>query len=157
MSEYEKLLCRSYADVGFYEPWLLFSNFKMWFDENYVEGYVLDKDLLSSGKSKRMYSPDTCCFIPKALNNILQTEKKSRQIEGMKRFYNKSHGRFEPKMCINGKTVGLGWCDTEEEAIEVYKNEKKKLIDKVAKEYFNKGLISERIYKAFLNYKVVYG
>lgn len=74
----------------------------------------------------------------------------------------RSHGRFEPKMCINGKTVGLGWCDTEEEAIEVYKNEKKKkkkkkLIDKVAKEYFNKGLISERIYKAFLNYKVVYG
>lgn len=38
----------------------------------------------------------------------------------------RSHGRFEPKMCINGKTVGLGWCDTEEEAIEVYKNEKKK-------------------------------
>lgn len=23
MSEYEKSLCRSYADVGFYEPWLL--------------------------------------------------------------------------------------------------------------------------------------
>lgn len=43
MSECEKSLCRSYADVGFYEPWLLFSNFKVWFDENYIEGYVLDK------------------------------------------------------------------------------------------------------------------
>lgn len=59
-------------------------------------------------------------------------------------------------MCINGKTTSLGKCNSEEEAIEVYKKEKKKLIDKTAKEYFDKGLISEKVFNSFLNYKVNY-
>lgn len=33
----------SYIDCSVCEEWLLFSNFKKWFDENYVDGYALDK------------------------------------------------------------------------------------------------------------------
>ena len=153
-SEHEKRQCQSYLNVKFYEPWLKFSNFKLWFDENYIEGYVLDKDLLSNGI--KMYSPSTCCFIPKELNNILQTERKSSRKIGCSRFFNKSKGIFEPKMCVNGRTTSLGKCYSETEAIELYKKEKKKLIDKTAKYYFAKGLISEKVYNSFLNYVVRY-
>ncbi len=153
-SEHERKQCQSYKGIVFYKPWLKFSNFKVWFDENYIEGYVLDKDLLSNGE--KAYSPCTCCFIPRDLNNLLQTEHKSNQKKGCKRFFNKSKDIFEPKMCINGKTTSLGKCSSEKDAIEVYKKEKKKLINKTAKEYFDKGLISEKIYNSFLIYKVRY-
>lgn len=153
-SEYEKKQCQSYKGVKFYKPWLRFSNFKTWFDKNYIKGYDLDKDLLSNGSKE--YSPSTCCFIPRALNNLLQTESKSSQKEGHKRFFNKSKGIYEPKVCVNGKTKSLGKCYSEKDAIEVYKKEKKKLIDKTAKDFFDKGLISEKIYNSFLNYIVRY-
>ena len=51
------------------DNWLRLSSFKVWFDENYVEGLELDKDILV--EDNRLYSSDTCCFIPKTLNSSL--------------------------------------------------------------------------------------
>lgn len=55
------------------DDWLYFSKFKEWFDKNYrwdldEQGIKLnlDKDLLS-GESK-IYSPETCVFLPKKIN-----------------------------------------------------------------------------------------
>lgn len=47
------------------DEWKLYSNFKKWFDENYIEGCVVDKDI--SGGS--IYSPETCVFISKSKNS----------------------------------------------------------------------------------------
>lgn len=43
------------------DEWKLYSNFKKWYDENYIEGYVIDKDI----KGGKVYSPDSCMFISK--------------------------------------------------------------------------------------------
>jgi hypothetical protein len=59
----------AYKDVKIHEDWLCFQNFKTFYDTWYIEGFALDKDLLSEGQ--KMYGPDTCCFIPKALNSAL--------------------------------------------------------------------------------------
>lgn len=72
------------------------------------------------------------------------------------RFYNKSKGKYEPKMNMYCRSVSFGTVDTEEEAIELYKKNKKSYIDTLAKDYYGKGLISEDIYKAFLKFKVNY-
>lgn len=48
------------------EEWLLFSNFERWYDENYVEGCQVDKDL--SGLNE--YSPAGCRFISAKENTI---------------------------------------------------------------------------------------
>lgn len=55
------------------EEWKLFSNFKKWYDENYIEGYVIDKDM--SGLNE--YSPAGCVFISKSKNS---REAMSRRI-----------------------------------------------------------------------------
>lgn len=152
-SDREKYVFRAYKDCFVDTRWLTFSNFLYWFDKNYHEGYALDKDLLSHGN--KIYSPDTCCFIPPELNSLLQTEHVGMQTSG-KRFYNSAKGRYEPKLFHNGKTIYLGKATNEKEAISLYIDGKEKLIRSVAKEYFCKGLISENIYYSFLNYKVNY-
>ena len=48
--------------------WHNFQNFAQWFDENYIEGYDLDKDIKVEGN--KIYSPDKCKFVSHKENNI---------------------------------------------------------------------------------------
>lgn len=59
----------TYVGCTVCEEWLRFSTFKTWMQFQDWEGKELDKDLLS-GKSK-IYSPETCGFIGKDLNNFI--------------------------------------------------------------------------------------
>lgn len=56
----------SYSGCSVCEEWHDYENFRKWFSENYVEGYCLDKDLIKKGN--KIYSPDTCCFLPPRIN-----------------------------------------------------------------------------------------
>lgn len=58
----------SYLNTSVCEEWLTYSNFKKWFDKNYVKGWDIDKDILSEDNICTVYSPSTCMFIPKWLN-----------------------------------------------------------------------------------------
>lgn len=58
----------SYRDVTVCDDWLLFSGFMSWWATHQVDGWQLDKDLLSDGKC---YSPETCIFVPSWLNSFL--------------------------------------------------------------------------------------
>ncbi len=58
----------TYSEAEVCDGWLKFSNFLKWHQANYVEGWHLDKDLLGNGK---LYSPETCCFIPAYINKFL--------------------------------------------------------------------------------------
>lgn len=51
------------------KEWSNFENFLVWFNDNYYsidDNMDLDKDILGNGK---LYSPDTCVFIPHKLNS----------------------------------------------------------------------------------------
>lgn len=67
------LTCQSkyptYKGVGICTEWHNFQLFARWMKENYVESFELDKDLLASGN--KLYSPQTCIFIPQRLNSFL--------------------------------------------------------------------------------------
>lgn len=56
----------TYRNVIVCDEWLTFSNFRKWFIKNHRDGYSLDKDLLVIGN--RVYSPDTCIYVPTWLN-----------------------------------------------------------------------------------------
>lgn len=55
------------------QEWLNFQNFAKWYEENYIEGYEIDKDILCNilHKEIKIYSPETCLFLPKELNCFL--------------------------------------------------------------------------------------
>ena len=50
------------------EEWLNFQTFAAWHEQNYVEGYQLDKDILSGCARGKLYSPATCCFVSSQQN-----------------------------------------------------------------------------------------
>ena len=60
----------SYEGMTVCKEWLNYQNFSKWYDENYyeVEGerVELDKDILIRGN--KIYSPDTCVFVPSSIN-----------------------------------------------------------------------------------------
>lgn len=66
-----------YENVGIHREWLNYRNFKKFYDKWYHEGFAIDKDLLSEGD--KIYSKETCCFIPKALNSAIR-ECNNREI-----------------------------------------------------------------------------
>ena len=109
--------------------WKKFSNFKRWFDENYIEGFHLDKDIKGNGK---IYSPQTCLFVS-ASENIME-EHKRRDCSYMKgnkfgckekEFYSENpvfRNNFK-RTCIN---QGWNFEDFEEIFSHVHTNGKNK-------------------------------
>ena len=146
---------RTYLDCYVCDEWLLFSNFKKWaesLESGYQEGYHLDKDILVKGN--KIYSPDTCCFVPHEINTLLIKSNfiRGECCIGVKR--STSSNKFEAYIKKHNKNIYLGSFDTEKEAFQAYKTEKEQYIKQVAKLYQKE--MSDKIYNALLNYKVEY-
>ena len=58
------------------EEWLYYSKFKKWYEENYREGFELDKDILIDGE--RVYGPKTCAFVPHYINSIARKHRRKK-------------------------------------------------------------------------------
>lgn len=131
------------------DDWIYFSNFKRWFDKNYIEGYEIDKDLIKKGN--RVYSPDTCCFVPKEINAIFKGYQHENNLPiGV----TKKHGRYNARFSKYHKDIHLGYFDTPKEAFQSYKIAKEKYIKEVADEYYAEDKITERVREAMHRYKV---
>lgn len=132
------------------KEWLTFSNFKKWFDKNYREGYHLDKDILSQGA--KIYSPETCCFIPHDINTLLLNRGRDRGAYPVG--VSKQGNKYQSKLNINGANKYIGLFDTIEEAFNAYKHEKENHIKEKATDYYNRGLIDKRVRDALFRYEV---
>ena len=126
-----------------------FQDFGAWFEENYyvVEGerMHLDKDILIKGN--RLYSPDTCVFVPQRINSLLTSSKRSRGKYPIG--VSKMGKKYTSSYCNNG-SVHLGMYDTPEEAFHAYKTAKEAYIKQVADEYKDK--IPKKLYDALYAY-----
>lgn len=120
--------------------WLVFSEYQKFYEANYQEGYQLDKDILVEGN--KVYSKDTCCFVPSALNGLIVN------IDGIGVSYDKQKKKFRAGMSIKGKQKNLGYYSTEEDAIKAYRTAKKKYVNELVDEYLLKGEISNKIANA---------
>ena len=65
-----KELKKSYLEATTCESWIRASIFKSWMEKQDWEGNHLDKDLLVPGN--KIYSPETCVFIPGFLNQAIK-------------------------------------------------------------------------------------
>jgi hypothetical protein len=105
--------------------WLRLSNFIEWVDSQPNKNWQnchLDKDLLFKGN--KLYSPDTCVFVDRSVNNFLTDRKNSRgkYLLGV----TKNKGRFRSR-CNNPLTcseVFIGNFSTELEAHSAWKAKK---------------------------------
>lgn len=146
----------SYRGCTVIDVWHNFQNFAAWFDENYyeVEGQKmhLDKDILIKGN--KLYSPDTCVFVPKRMNVLFVKNDSTRGNFPIGVTYNKKLDKYIGKCSVGGgeKPKHLGCHSTIEEAFQEYKTFKEKLIKQIAEEY--KDGIPEKLYSALLSYEI---
>ena len=140
----------AYLDCVVCEEWKTYSNFKKWFDEHYIEGWQIDKDLFSNGT--KIYSPQTCCYLPAILNNALTYSHRERHClltTGVR----VKHGRFYAAIKRYYKTKHLGVFDTIEEAINAYQVAKFKYITEITEQYKDK--LEPRVYEFIISkYKI---
>lgn len=134
---------RNYKGCKVCKEWLTFSNFKKWFDENYVDGWQIDKDIIESGN--RVYSPDTCCFVPNIINIFFirpKREKRGVFKEGNK--YIVLYSKF-------GSNIRSEKFNTEYEAYDLYCKERNKYAIELAEKY--KNMLDIRVYNKLMNYE----
>jgi len=147
-SEKKQQLHPSYIGVTVCEEWHNFQNFAKWYEENYIEGFQLDKDILVKGN--KIYSPETCCFVPQEINSLFTFNNINRgeYLIGV----NKQINKYKAQININSKQTHLGMFNTPEEAFQAYKTAKEDYIKEVADRWKDK--ITEQTYQAMYNYQV---
>lgn len=141
----------TYKDVIVCEEWKCYANFCTWFKDNYnsetMKSWQLDKDILVKGN--KVYSPETCCFVPSAINSLFKTKIKEDGLpNGV--FTNKGSINKPYRTSLNQKR--LGNFTTVEEAFQAYKTAKEMYIKEVADKW--KDLIDDRVYKIMYNYEL---
>lgn len=138
----------SYKDVEICEEWHNFQNFAKWFEENKVDGWQIDKDLV--GGDRRVYSPEVCRFIPPELNAIFKESSKSGT--GLPRGVYPKDNKFQSSINKFGENIYLGLFNTVEEAHTTYIIAKTEYLKELAMKW--KDIVPEEIYSALLNYDV---
>lgn len=106
----------TYTNVLLCKEWHTFSNFRGWWIDNYRENCQLDKDILSG--SEKIYSHETCLYIPQWLNLFILDSGKTRGDYLIGCFIDKRSGKYKAE-CRNPLTKQkerLGSFNTEIEA-----------------------------------------
>lgn len=140
----------TYSSCSVCEEWLLLSNFKKWFDKHYVEGWELDKDILVKGN--KIYSPNTCCFVPQDVNKLFTRHECLRG--DLPIGVSKTNSITNPYRAYfsDGGFRTLGVYKTFQDAFNAYKIAKERRIKEIADKY--KQQLELRVYEALCNYKV---
>ena len=150
----------TYIDCEVDKKWLDYQNFAKWYENNYyeIEGQkmTLDKDILCKGN--KIYSPETCIFVPERINTLfikcdstrgeypigVNYRKRDKIFQANCRIYDFKENKSKPKF--------LGYYETVEQAFEVYKQFKEKYIKEIADYY--KEQIPKKLYDGMCKYQV---
>ena len=115
------------------------------------QDWHLDKDLLVKGN--KVYSEDSCVFIPQEINSLLIKSNTSRGEHLIGVCWDKRHKAFKAQVGKSkGKQENLGFFKTELEAFNAYKKAKESFVKEQANKW--KGRIDTRAYQALMNYTV---
>lgn len=140
----------AYTDVEVCNAWLNFQVFADWCitDGKYVIGHDLDKDLLSG--SSKVYSPDTCCFIPSEINAALIVPFKPISKHEPRGITKAPSGRYKVTTVNNGISTHRGTYDNLDDAVVIYKKYTKEKISDLAKKY--RKQLTDKVYNRLLSY-----
>ena len=113
--------------------------------------FQLDKDLLVKGN--KVYSEDSCVFLPQEINLLLTKRDNNRGKHLIGVSWSNTSKSFIARVAKNkGKQEYLGSFNTEIEAFNAYKVAKESFIKEQAEKW--KGQIDKRAYEALMKYEV---
>lgn len=154
-SDRSKKVRPHYVNTVLCLEWYVFDNFADWAESQFGYGligmdghlYQLDKDLLGDGD---LYSPDTCCFLPKEINAFLKRSKSVRNTTGFTGVSLLPNGKY--RACVRDPRVGgnrhLGCFLQPEDAYNSYLLAKAEIGVYLATKYT--GLISSKAYQVLI-------
>lgn len=160
---WSNMLARCYSDVvqknsphyigcTVDEEWHNYSNFKEWVENNYYQvGYessALDKDILKKGN--KVYSKNTCIFVPQEINFIFTNNQKNKG--DYPHGIIKKGNKFIVRVNKDKNQVNIGSFNTLEEAFGQYKLHKEEEIRRLAEQYKDK--VPDELYNALMNWQV---
>lgn len=116
----------TYKCVSVCEEWHSLMSFRKWWMENQVDGWHVDKDILSDS---REYSPETSLFAPAWLNNFTIDCGSARGACPIGADFHKGSGRFRARCRnpVSKKLEHLGYFHTPEEAHLAWRTRKLEL------------------------------
>ena len=152
----EKSLAKSptYRECDVCNEWHNYQVFGDWYDENYYEvpneKMELEKDILVKGN--KLYSPETCIFVPKTINNLfIRTNLRRRNLPtGVTKYKDKYMATVSNKKENNSQYIGT--FDTPEKAFMAYKKAKEEIIKEYAEIY--KQYIPKKLYDILISYEI---
>lgn len=105
----------AYVDKSCCDDWLYFTKFRGWMEGQYWEDLHLDKDILSPGN--KVYSPETCAFVPHWINTLLATNafRKGKEPLGVAVSYSGLY-RAQVSNVLTNTNLHLGLFNTPYEA-----------------------------------------
>ena len=151
--------CPTYKDCSVSDNFKYYPYFKEWCNNqigfNVLDDkgnhFELDKDLLIKGN--KVYSEDTCCFIPREINVALiynQTKKGNHPI-GVS--YSKVNNKFVVYVKKGeGSREYLGYFEDASVAFLAYKASKEAYLKELAKKWKDK--IDPRVYEALIGWEI---
>ena len=123
-NEKERFKFKSYGSCHVCEEWLIYANFKLWYDTTYPIHikdikFNLDKDLLQQNIENKVYSPETCIWLPEKINKYLVNFTK----ENTGSSFDKDRNKWQSSGTdfYTNKTIHYGRYNTKEEATYRYK------------------------------------
>lgn len=142
------------AYIGCYvcDEWLDFQVFSEWYvsQEHSGLGYQLDKDVLSI--DNKMYSPSTCCLIPKELNMLLTDSAATRGEYPQGVSFSKARNKYRSQIRIDGKNKHLGHFNCPQEAHQAYVVAKEANVKRMALEW--RGRITPEVFDALMKWEL---
>lgn len=142
---YEKVtVSDNFKNYQFFKTWC---RDQVGFDQH---GWDLDKDILS--QDNKIYSEDTCCFVPKEVNLLLTYEKGHNNMLPFGVYFSEKRKKYMAQMSINNSVTYIGCFDCVEDAAKAYNLHKEERIKQVAEKW--RGLLDSRVYNKLVNWEV---
>jgi len=145
----------TYIDCSVSKEWHYYPTFVKWYNENIYEveneTMCLDKDILIKGN--KIYSPETCCFVPQEINLLFTKANARRGNNPIGVDYIKKNSNYRARCKFGkGESIHLGIYNNSTDAFYAYKKYKEMVIKSIADKYKNK--IPLILYEALYKYEV---
>lgn len=150
---------KTYKGVSCSDNFKSYSFFYEWCQEQIGFGnkdekgnyWQLDKDILVKGN--KVYSEDTCVFIPSRINKLLTKNDSVRGENPLGVSFHKHSNKYYAQcQGLSGKQEFIGYYETKDDAFQAYKMFKENIIKSVANDY--KSKIDSRVYEALILWKI---